>query len=216
MAGGDTKTTAQNVLVWTMSGMLKLLHPFMPYITEEIWQVLNDEKSAIMLEKFPTYDDSLNFVEDEKAFEKVISAIKGIRNQRTEMNIPPSKKAQVFIETEDVELFKSCEMFFEKMAFASEVHVDTQVSLEDSVTIVADGSRCFIPMNELVDKDKELARLEKEKAKVQKDIDFSSNKLNNQGFLAKAPQQQVENEKQKLAKALAKMESINKSIEALK
>jgi valyl-tRNA synthetase len=216
MAGGETKTTAQNVLVWTMSGMLKLLHPFMPYITEEIWQVLNDEKSAIMLEKFPTYDDSLNFIEEEKSFEKVVSAIKGIRNQRTEMNIPPSKKAQVFIETEDVELFKSCGMFFEKMAFASEVHVDTQVSLQDSVTIVADGSRCFIPMNELIDKEKELARLNKEKAKVQKDIDFSSNKLNNQGFLAKAPQQQVDNEKQKLAKAQEKMDMINKSIEALK
>jgi valyl-tRNA synthetase len=216
MAGGDTKTTAQNVLVWTMSGMLKLLHPFMPYITEEIWQVLNDEKSAIMLETFPTYDESLNYLQDEQAFEKVISAIKGIRNQRTEMNIPPSKKAQVFIETEDVELFKSCGMFFEKLAFASEVHVDTQVSLEDCVTVVADGSRCFIPMNELVDKEKELARLNKEKAKVQKDIDFSSNKLNNQGFLAKAPQQQVDNEKQKLAKAQEKMDMINKSIEALK
>ncbi len=215
MAGGDTKTSAQNVLIWAMSGMLKLLHPFMPYITEEIWQVLNDEKSAIMLEKFPVYEDALNFADDEKSFEKVISAIKGIRNQRTEMNIPPSKKANVYIETSEIELFKSCAMFFEKMAFASEVHVDTQISLDDAVTIVSDGSRCFIPMNELIDKDKELARLEKEKAKVQKDIDFSSNKLNNQGFLAKAPQQQVENEKQKLAKAQAKMDMIIKSIEAL-
>ena len=177
----------------------------MPYITEEIWQVLNDEKSAIMLEKFPVYEDALNFADDEKSFEKVISAIKGIRNQRTEMNIPPSKKANVYIETSEVELFKSCAMFFEKMAFASEVHVDTQISLDDAVTIVADGSRCFIPMNELIDKDKELARLEKEKAKVQKDIDFSSNKLNNQGFLAKAPEAKIKIEKEKYQQYLEEL-----------
>ena len=187
----------------------------MPYITEEIWQVLNDGKSAIMLEKFPTYDETINYSKDEKSFEKVISAIKGIRNQRAEMNIVPSKKAKVYIETIDVDLFNSCEMFFEKLASASSVEVAEKFNLDKVVTIVADGSRCFIPMDELIDKDKELARLNKEKEKVQKDIDFSSKKLSNQGFLAKAPQQQVENEKQKLAKAQEKMEKIIQSIEDL-
>ena len=132
------------------------------------------------------------------------------------MNIPPSVKAQVFIETELTDLFESCSMFFEKMAFASSVSVAQKFELEDAVTAVTDSARAFIPMNELVDKDKELARLNKEKEKVQKDIDFLSGKLNNQGFIAKAPEKLIEAEKTKLAKAEEKMQKINQSIESLK
>ena len=168
MAGGETKETAQAVLVWVMQGMLKLLHPFMPFITEEIWQVLTDEKSPIMLETIPIYDDKLDYSKDEEDFEKIIDAIKAVRNRRTEMNVPPSVKAKVFIETKDIELFKTCAVFFEKLAFASGVEVVDSIEMEDTVTAVTDSARAFIPLNELVDKEKELERLNKEKATVQR------------------------------------------------
>lgn len=216
MAGGETMASAQAVLVFIMQGMLKLLHPFMPFITEEIWQTLTDGQSPIMLERFPVFEDRFSYKAEEEAFEKVIAVIREIRNRRTEMNIPPSVKAQVFIETELTDLFESCSMFFEKMAFASSVSVAQKFELEDAVTAVTDSARAFIPMNELVDKDKELARLNKEKEKVQKDIDFLSGKLNNQGFIAKAPEKLIEAEKAKLAKAEEKMQKINQSIESLK
>jgi len=216
MAGGETMASAQAVLVFIMQGMLKLLHPFMPFITEEIWQTLTDGQSPIMLEKFPVFEDALSYKDEEEAFEKVIAVIKEIRNRRTEMNIPPSVKAQVFIETELKELFEGCSMFFEKMAFASSVKVESRFELEDAVTAVTDSARAFIPMNELVDKDKELARLSREKEKVQKDIDFLSGKLSNPGFVAKAPEKLIEAEKAKLAKAEEKMQKINQSIESLK
>ena len=215
MAGGETKETAQAVLVWVMQGMLKLLHPFMPFITEEIWQVLTDEKSPIMLETIPIYDDKLDYSKDEEDFEKIIDAIKAVRNRRTEMNVPPSVKAKVFIETKDIELFKTCAVFFEKLAFASSVEVVDSIEMEDTVTAVTDSARAFIPLNELVDKEKELERLNKEKATVQKDIDFLSGKLSNEGFLAKAPEKLIEAEKAKLAKAEERMQKLLQSIEAM-
>jgi valyl-tRNA synthetase len=216
MAGGETKESAQAVLVWALRGMLKLLHPFMPFITEEIWQVLTDENGAIMLESFPVYDEKLSYPDDEKNFEKIISAIRGIRNRRTEMNIPPSVKANIFIETEFIQLFSDCKVFFEKLASASGVEVAEKFDMPDAVTVVTDSARVFIPMDELIDKDKEIARLNKEKASVQKDIDFLSGKLNNQGFLAKAPEKLIEAEKAKLVKAQEKMAKILQSIESFK
>jgi valyl-tRNA synthetase len=214
-AGGETMAKAQAVLVWAMQGMLKLLHPFMPFITEEIWQVLTNEKSMIILETYPTYDSSIDYSAEEKAFEKIISAIKAVRNTRTEMNVPPSVKAKLIIETDEPELYTSCAAFFEKLASASSVEAGVAVEHENCANAVTDSARIFIPMDELVDKEKELARLNKEKAAVQKDIDFSSNKLNNAGFVAKAPAQQVEAEKAKLAKAQEKMAKIEQSIAAL-
>ncbi len=215
MAGGETKETAQAVLVWVMQGMLKLLHPFMPFITEEIWQVLTNEESPIMLEEFPVYDEKMDYAESEESFEKIIDTIKAVRNRRTEMNVPPSVKAKVFIETKDVELFKSCVVFFEKLAFASTVEVAEMIEIEDAVTAVTDSARAFIPLDELVDKEKEIERLNKEKADVQKDIDFLSGKLGNEGFLAKAPEKLVEVEKAKLAKAEERMQKLLQSIEAM-
>ncbi len=214
-AGGETAETAQAVLVWVLQGMLKLLHPFMPFITEEIWSAVSDSDVPCILSDFPLYDERLNFAAEEVQFEKIIAAIRGIRNRRAEMNVPPSKKAAVHIETAEKEIFESGRIFFEKLASASEVAISEKVEMPDAVTVVTDSARIFIPMDELVDKEKELARLNKEKAAVQKDIDFSSNKLNNQGFLAKAPAQQVEAEKAKLARAQEKMTKIEQSIAAL-
>ncbi|MBP1591525.1 MAG: valine--tRNA ligase, partial [Oscillospiraceae bacterium] len=151
-----------------------------------------------------------------KAFEKIISAIKAVRNTRTEMNVPPSVKAKLFIETADKELFNSCAVFFEKLASASAVETGDKFDIPDSANAVTDSARIFIPMDELVDSEKEIARLEKEKAKVQKDIDFLSGKLNNQGFIAKAPAQLIDAEKAKLAKAEEKMAKIEQSIAAFR
>jgi len=213
-AGGETKANAQAVLVWAMQGMLKLLHPFMPFITEEIWQTLVNDGSMIMLQDYPVYDEKLNYTHEENAFEKIVLAIKAIRNTRTELNVPPSVKAKLYIETEDVELFKGAWLFFEKLAYASEMEVGEKFEIANTASAVTHSARIFIPMDELVDKEKELARLNKEKEKVQKDIDFLSNKLNNQGFLAKAPEKLIEAEKAKLAKAQEKMDKIMQSIQA--
>ena len=214
--GGETKNIAQAVLVWVMEGMLKLLHPFMPYITEEIWQVLTNESGPIMISQFPQYDKKLSFINEEDDFGKIIEAIKAVRARRTEMNVPPSVKAKIFIETQNKSLFEKCSVFFEKLASASEIEVSEKYEIEDAVTAVTDSARLFIPMNELVDKDKELARLEKEKAKVQKDIDFLGGKLSNEGFLAKAPEKLIEAEKAKLARAEEKMAKNVQSMAALK
>ncbi|WP_288534813.1 valine--tRNA ligase [uncultured Ruminococcus sp.] len=213
-AGGAAMEKAQAVLVWVMRGMLKLLHPFMPYITEEIWQVLTDGESMIIVESYPVYDAKYDFA-DAVQFEKVIDAIRAIRNRRTEMQVPPSKKARVCIETTEPELYRSTTVFFEKLASASAVEVGEKFDMPDAATAVTDSVRIFIPMDELIDKDKELARLKKEQEKVQKDLDFLSKKLSNQGFLAKAPEKLVEAEKAKLAKAQEKMDKIVQSMAAL-
>ena len=130
------------------------------------------------------------------------------------MNVPPSVKAKLLIETAEPELFKSSAIFFEKLASASSVEAGDSIAHDNCANAVTDTARIFIPMDELVDKEKEIARLEKEKAKVQKDIDFLSGKLNNQGFIAKAPAQLIEAEKAKLAKAEEKMSKIEQSIAA--
>ena len=215
-AGGETAENAQAVLVWVMKGMLKLLHPFMPFVTEEIWSAVDDSGKPIMLSDYPVFDEKLCFAAEESNFEKVITAIRAVRNRRAEMNVVPSVKASLHIETKDKEVFESGRMFFERLASASSVEVGDSFDMPDAVTVVTDSARIFIPLDDLVDREKEIARLEKEKKSVQKDIDFSSNKLNNQGFIAKAPAAQIENEKAKLAKAQEKMAKIEQSIAALK
>ncbi len=215
-AGGETAETAQKVLVWVMKGMLKLLHPFMPYITEEIWQALVDDGSAIIVSDFPVYNEALSFEEDEKSFEKIVEAIRQIRVTRNSMNVVPSVKAKLYIETKSPEVFKAGTMFFERLASASEVDIADKWDIPDSVTVVTDAARIFIPLSDIIDTEKELARLNKEKKAAEKDIDFLSSKLNNQGFISKAPAQLIEAQKAKLAKAKEKLEKIEQSIAALK
>lgn len=214
-AGGETAEAAQTVLVWVMKGMLKLLHPFMPFITEEIWQALVNDGTAIMLNSFPVYDEKLSYKEDEEKFEKIIEAIKGIRATRNGMNVPPSVKAKVYIETDEQDIFKSGVMFFERLASASEVAIADKWDIPDTVTVVTDCARIFIPLSDIIDVEKEMARLNKEKKAVQKDLDFLNGKLSNQGFLAKAPEKLIEAERAKLAKAQEKMSKIEESIAAL-
>ena len=214
--GGETKATAQSVLVWVMKGMLKLLHPFMPYITEEIWQVLTDQSSPIMISDYPVYNEKYSYKQEEDDFSKIIDAIKAVRNRRTEMNVPPSVKAKIYIETKDIELFNKCSIFFERLASATEIEVSEKYDIAESVTAVTDSARLFIPLTDLIDKEKETARLNKEIAKVQKDIDFLSGKLNNQGFISKAPEKLIEAEREKLLRAEEKMEKLKQSMKAFK
>lgn len=214
-AGGKTAESAQTILVWAIIRILKLLHPFMPFITEEIWQALKGG-TPLMLERFPVYEAGLDHPTEEADFEKIIAAIKAVRNRRAEMNVPPSKKAELFIETNEVETFKKGIMFFERLAYASKVEISAEdPQIADAVACVTDSARLFIPLSEIIDKDKELARLTKEKTAVEKDITIISGKLNNPGFLAKAPAQLVENEKAKLAKAKEKLAKIEQSIATL-
>lgn len=221
--GGETARAAQNVLVYVMQGILKLLHPFMPFITEEIWQSMpivadkDNNPESIMISAWPVYDEKLHFAAEQTDFTKVVDAIRAIRVQRNELNVPPSKKVTMYIETSETALFEGAKAFFERLAGAGELTVSEKAETsDDMVTIVTANARVFMPMGELVDKEKELARLEKERKAAQKDIDFLSGKLSNQGFLSKAPAQQIENERVKLAKAQEKMEKIMLSIEKMK
>ncbi|MBR2305376.1 MAG: valine--tRNA ligase [Ruminococcus sp.] len=214
-AGGETAENARTVLVYVMKGMLKLLHPFMPFITEEIWQALVNDGTAIMVQDFPTYDEAFDFGAEETEFEKIITAIRAIRNCRSELNVPPSKKAKLYIETAEPEVFAKGEMFFKSLASASEVNITDRFDGKDCQTAVTDSARFFIPLSEIIDSDKERARLEKEKQKVQKDLDFLRGKLNNQGFISKAPEKLIEAEKEKLRKAEEKMAKIEESLNAL-
>ena len=213
--GGETAENAQRVLVYVMSGTLKLLHPFMPFITEEIWQALPHEGDSIMVAQWPQYDEKLNFKKEEAEFEILMDAIKAIRNTRSQMNVPPSKKADLYIETAYKEIFANGKKFLERLASAAEVHIGDRFDMDGAVQVIANGSKTLIPMDELVDKEKERARLEKEKAACEKDFAMISGKLNNQGFLAKAPQAVVDGEKAKLEKIKEKMKLIEEGLKNL-
>ena len=215
-AGGETAESAQAVLIWVMQGMLKLLHPFMPFITEEIWQAIYDDEHPLMMEKFPEYDEALRYAREESEFEKIIAAIRAIRNRRAEMNVPPSVKTNLFIETTEKSVFEVGALFFQRLASASKVEIGESFSLEDAVTVVTDSARIFIPMDELIDKEKEIARLTKELENAQKDVDFLAGKLSNEGFLAKAPEKLIEAEKSKLLKAEDRLQKIRESLENMK
>lgn len=214
-ASGEESLNAQKVLVYVMVNTLKLLHPFMPFITEEIYQVLPHSFESIMIDKWPEYDENLNFETEQKSFDRIIEAIKGIRNVRAEMNVPPSKKANVYIETGFQDDFNKSVSFFERLASASELKVSNSFNIEGAVLVVTDGARILIPMDDLVDKTKELERLNKEKSNCEKDIQIISYKLDNEKFMVKAPENIVLQEKDKLAKATQKLEKINQSIKEL-
>ena len=208
---------AQKVLCYVLSNTIKLLHPFMPFITETIWQALPHEGESIMISKWPEYQESLNFAVEAEQVETIMDTIRAIRARRAEMNVPPSKKAQVILFTENRNAYEAGSTFFAKLAYASEIQfVDAAPSnVESMVSVVTKGAQVYMPMGELVDFEKEKARLEKEKAKVQKDIDFVMKKLNNEGFVAKAPAAVIAQEREKAAKYQELMDKLNASLAAL-
>jgi valyl-tRNA synthetase len=205
----------KNILCFVFSNTLKLLHPFMPFITEEIWLTLPHQGETIMLSDFPQYDESLNFADDEENFEKIVKLISAIRTRRSEMNVPPSKKAKVFLETDLKDLFKSGEQFIIKLASANEVDFVTDEKPENSVMIVTNDAKAYIPLGDLVDFDAERERLNKELKTAQADLEFVNKKLNNAGFMAKAPEKVVKEVTEKAEKYKALIESLEKSIKEL-
>ncbi len=215
---GDSAQNARQVLVWVLDRALKLLHPFMPYITEEIWQTLPHGDNAgetIMLQEYPQYDSNLRFDEASEKMEIVMEAIRAIRTRRSEMNVPPSRKAKVYIASEKLDIFKSGEAFIMKLASASEIELGSSFELDSAVTIVTADARIYIPLDELVDKDAELARLKKELSAVEKLYAQSQGKLNNQGFISKAPEKVVETVRGQAAREREKIEMIKSAIAAL-
>lgn len=216
--GGDTAQAAQNVLLYIMTGSLKLLHPFMPFITEEIWQAIPNDCESIMISEYPTYREELDFDAEEIEFTRVMEAIKAIRAIRTEMNVPPSRKAAVYIQTEHCETFESGKAFFIRLASSSEVTVKPSYNDKDfkkAVQIATTDARIFLPLDDLIDKDKEHERLAKEKNSCEKEISILSGKLANEAFISKAPEKVVAEIREKLTRANELMVKIQESIAAL-
>lgn len=210
--------SAQKVLCYVLRGTMQLLHPFMPFITETIWQALPHEGPSIMVSKWPEYQPDLCFAQQAEQVETMMDTIRAIRARRAEMNVPPSKKAQVILLTNDRATYEAGSLFFSKLAYASEIcFVDAMPEHADSmVSVVTKGATVYMPMGELIDFEKERARLNKEKQKVQKDLDFLNKKLNNPGFIAKAPQAVVAQEREKVAKLEELMTKLDASLAALK
>ena len=212
--GGAAAETAKTVLIYVIDGILKLLHPFMPFITEEIWQVLPHDGETIMLTAYPEYKEELDFSADETEFSRIMEAIRAIRNRRAEMNVPPKKKAAVYVETAYEDTFRAGIPYIQRLASASDVVIGKDLPTEGAVNVVTPDAKIYIPMAELVDFAAEKERLQKEKDKTQKDLDFFLKKLSNPGFVNKAPAAVVEKDKasaEKLKEKIAKLEeSISK------
>ncbi len=217
--GGDEESRlgAQKVLLYVLTEILKLAHPFMPFITEEIWQALPHEGEALMIERYPEYREALSFREDEQSFEMVMSAIKAVRARRSEMNVPPSRKAHLIIVTDRREAFEAGTSYICKLAYASEVSVAEQAPAgsESMVSVVTDNARLFMPMADLVDLEKEKARIAKELANAEKQLAAQIGKLANQNFVTRAPEAVVNTEREKKAKLEALIENLKVSLASL-
>ena len=208
---------ARKVLVYVLCQALKLLHPFMPFITEEIYRALPGTGEAIMVEQWPVFTEELNYADDEADFAKLMDYIKAVRTIRAEMNVHPTKRTSMVIETNDVNAFSRGGEYLAKFAFATDVSLTEKYTGDTNgmVQVITHAARGFIPMMELIDKEKELARLNKEKAAAEKDIAMFSRQLGNEGFVNKAPAQVVEEIRQKLARAEEKLARVEESIAAL-
>ncbi len=211
----DSYIAAEQVLLYVLDQILRLLHPFMPYVTEEIWQTIPHEGETVMLSEYPTYKPELDFPEEEAEMRRVMEAIRAIRNRRSEMNVPPSRKAKVYVATKFADTFKNGSAFIEKLASASGVEVADNFDIDGAVTVVTADAKIYIPMDELVDKKAELERLGKELAQVEKRLAQSEGKLNNQGFVSKAPAAVIEKVKGQAAKEREKIALIKAAIDAL-
>ena len=209
--------TARRVLVYVLDKALKLLHPFMPFITEELYQALPGSGESIMIQSWPTFDEAHNWAAEEEAFEKVMDYIKAVRTMRTEMNVHPAKKTSMIIETADAAPFRNAQVYLAKFAFATDVTFTEKYegSTDGMVQVSTHAARGFIPMMELIDRDKELARLNKEKAKAEKELAMFGNQLANPKFVERAPAALVEDIRAKYAKSQDKLANIEQSIQAL-
>ena len=216
MNGADEESadSARRVLVWTMSNTLKLLHPFMPYITEEIWQTLPHDGEALIVAKWPEYDEALFFPQEAKNLENVMALIRAIRTRRNEMNVPPSKKAHIYIDTAHPAPYEEASEFIARLAYGSKVEIGTGFDVQGAVTAVTDDAKALLPMDDLVDKAAETARLNKELANAQKQLDTVKAKLANEKFTSKAPQNVIDGVKANGEKLEAKIKLILETLES--
>ncbi|MCI8882936.1 MAG: valine--tRNA ligase [Lachnospiraceae bacterium] len=220
----DEDPESAKVAMWTLKTVLiqglKLLHPYMPFITEEIFCTLQEDEETIMLSQWPVYQEAWNFPEAEEAMEHVKGLVKGIRNIRAEMDVPNARKAKVFIVTEDESLqetFQAMKGAYSLLANASEIYVqqDKAGIGEDAVSIVLPGAVAYLPLEDLVDFEKEKDRLQKEKEKLEKELARSKGMLSNEKFLSKAPEAKVQEEKEKLAKYEQMMAQVEERLQQM-
>ena len=216
LQSGEGADTAKAVLVYVLTDILKLLHPFMPFITEEIYQAIPHDTESIMISKWPEYDPTLSFADEEAQMEKIMDAIRAIRNRRAEMNIPPSKKSKVYVETAFADVFAVGSEFIKRLAYASDVEIaDAFGDLGNTVTIVTNDAKIYIPLGDLVDFEAEAKRLQKELAAAEEKLAFINKKLDNPGFVNKAPEKVVQQNRDEAAKLKEKIANLRSSLENL-
>jgi valyl-tRNA synthetase len=205
---------AQRVLLYVLTDILKLLHPFMPFITEEIYGALPHEGDALIVADYPEYDPALSFPQEEADFESIMTAVKAIRSRRAEMNVPPSKRPHLIVETGKVDVFEKSRVYLANLAYAGQVDVtDTPpADTNGMVTVVTEVAKLYMPMAELVDLAAERARIEKELQKAKKDIENQEKKLANENFVSRAPEHVVAAERDKLQKAQALAANLEESL----
>ena len=213
---GEGALVAKRTLVFVLTGILKLLHPFMPFITEEIYQALPHSDESIMISEYPVYDESLVFAESSIDVERIITCITAIRARRAEMNVPPSKKAKLFVVSKYEKTFAETEKILLKLASASELILTDKYESDDAVTIATDAGTLYIPLSEVIDFEKERIRLEGEMKKNEGEIERLEKKLSNEGFVSKAPAQVIEGERAKLKKYLETRDALNAALAKLK
>ena len=209
----ESKTVAQQVLVYVLDQFLRLLHPFMPFITEEIWQAIPHEGESIMIAPWPTTSDALDFPAEEAAMEQIMAAIRAVRNRRAEMNVPPSKKSTLYIVTENQKVYEQGQAFIMKLAYSDNLIVTgtEPEGAEDMASCVTHDAKLYMPMDQLIDFEKELQRIEKELTKNRKSLEGIEKKLSNPGFLAKAPENVVNGEREKAEKLHAMIDQLEES-----
>lgn len=206
----------RQVLVWVMSGTLQLLHPFMPYITEEIWQSLPHSGEAIIVSKWPEYAESRSFAKEADAMAGIMEVIRSVRNRRSEMNVAPSRKTHLYVATAALHVFHEASAMICRLAYANGVEIGEDFQIDGAVTIVTGMAKVYIPMDELVDKEAELTRLSKELESVQKQLVTAQQKLKNETFMSKAPQNVVDGVRQNAQKLEERLRLIQSGMDALK
>jgi valyl-tRNA synthetase len=209
------RLAAQNTLAYVFGGTLQLLHPFMPFITEEIWQKFPHEGESIMISKWPETVDSLSFKAEEESLKRILDVITAIRNRRSEMNVPASRKVPLFIQTAYQKDFEESTAFLTRLASANEISFEKNYDPENCVSIVTDSASVFIPLFELLDVEKEKERLAGEKAKTLSEIERIEKKLSNEQFVSKAPEKVVEAEREKLKGYQATLANIEATLISL-
>jgi len=215
----EAKLVAQNVLCYVLTQLLKLLHPFMPFITEEIYQALPHDEAILMTSQWPEYQEALNFPVEETAMEAVMDTIKAIRARRAEMNVPPSKKAEVLLVTATPEIYQQGLHFIQRLAYAAEVKFAdaAPADVTGMISVVTANATAYMPLAELVDIQAELDRINKEIEKARNGLRIVEGKLSNEKFVSKAPEAVVNAEKERAAKfreLIAKLEESAKAMQA--